>query len=211
MASQAFTRNYRDHSNDMGFQFEFFCDKCGNGFRSSYKTSAVGFLGSMVKAATNILGSGARLGTGADQLKDALRGPAWDGAFAAAIGEIRPKFHQCTRCGQWVCPDVCWNGKRQLCEGCAPNLQEEAGAIQAQVAIEQARAQAAKHDQTGGLDLGVAQAAACPKCQASLEPGVKFCTGCGQDLGAGAPAFCGQCGAALAPGARFCGGCGTKR
>lgn len=42
MTSIAFTRNYRDHGNDTGFQFEFFCDKCGNGFRSSFQASALG-------------------------------------------------------------------------------------------------------------------------------------------------------------------------
>ena len=31
MPSAPFTRNYRDHSNNEGFQFEFFCDKCGSG------------------------------------------------------------------------------------------------------------------------------------------------------------------------------------
>jgi hypothetical protein len=211
MASHAFTKNYRDHSNDTGFQFEFFCDKCGSGHRSSYKTNTVGFLGSMVKAATSILGSGSQLGTGADQLKDALRGPAWDGAFTEAVAEIRPRFHQCTRCGQWVCPDVCWNDTRQLCESCAPDLQEAAGAIQAEVAIAQARTKAAEHDQTGGLDLGAAQQAACPKCRARLEPNARFCASCGHGLAGGTKTFCSQCGQAVAAGARFCAGCGAKQ
>ncbi|HEX3594381.1 MAG TPA: hypothetical protein VHU80_04745 [Polyangiaceae bacterium] len=33
MSSQPFTRNYTDHSNDTGFQFEFFCDKLQPGAR----------------------------------------------------------------------------------------------------------------------------------------------------------------------------------
>ena len=49
MSTQPFTRNYRDHSNDTGFQFEFFCDKCGNGHRSSYQTSGMGFAASMLR------------------------------------------------------------------------------------------------------------------------------------------------------------------
>lgn len=211
MASHAFTKNYRDHSNDTGFQFEFFCDKCGNGFRSSYRTNTVGFLSSMVKAATSILGTGHRYGAGADQIKDVLRGPAWDSAFKEAIEEILPRFHQCTRCGLWVCPDVCWNGPRQLCEACAPDLQEEAGAIQTRAAIEQARTRAAEHDQTGGLDMSAPQQAACPSCRARLEPNAKFCASCGHSLAGEAKGFCSQCGGKLAAGARFCAACGAKQ
>ena len=42
MTAQSFTRNYSDHSNDQGFQFEFHCDKCGNGYRSTFHASTLG-------------------------------------------------------------------------------------------------------------------------------------------------------------------------
>ena len=32
----AFTRNYNDLSTESGFQFEFFCDCCGNGYKSTF-------------------------------------------------------------------------------------------------------------------------------------------------------------------------------
>ena len=32
MALIKFTKNHTDHSNDTGYQFEFFCDHCGNGY-----------------------------------------------------------------------------------------------------------------------------------------------------------------------------------
>ena len=35
----SFTRNYNDLSTEAGFQFEFICDCCGNGFKSSFKES----------------------------------------------------------------------------------------------------------------------------------------------------------------------------
>ena len=35
-----FTRNHNDHSTDKGYQFEFFCDRCHNGFMSG--VSALG-------------------------------------------------------------------------------------------------------------------------------------------------------------------------
>src|SRR5215471_15699910 len=103
MATQAFTKNYRDHSNENGYQFEFFCDKCGNGRRSSFVTSGVGVASSLLKAAGSVFGGGLwNAGWGADRVKDVLRGPAWDAAFKDAIEECKPFFRQCTRCGIWA-------------------------------------------------------------------------------------------------------------
>jgi hypothetical protein len=212
MATHTFTRNHRDHSNDTGFQFEFFCDKCGNGHRSSFQTSGVGFAASMLKAAGSIFGGEVyRAGWGADHVKDALRGPAWDTAFQKAIEECRPQFRQCTRCGKWVCPEVCWNQSRGLCEECAPDLGEQAAAIQAQVAVEQAWTQAREGDQLRGVDVKAqvaAVGAACTKCQAALTPGSKFCAQCGTPSAVAGPKFCNQCGAELTGGSRFCAQCG---
>jgi len=50
-------------------------------------------------------------------------------------------------------------------------------------------------------------ASLCPKCQAAVAPGAKFCGNCGAGL---LPASCPQCQAAVAPGAKFCGSCGNK-
>ena len=136
MTSSTFTRNYRDHSNNEGFQFEFFCDKCGSGFRSPFATNALGLASDLLKAAGSLFGGAvASAGWGADHVKDAFRGKAWDDAYAAAIAECKPHFHQCGRCGHWVCPEVCWNQGRGLCLSCAPDLQQEAAVVQAQVAV----------------------------------------------------------------------------
>jgi len=37
-----FTHNHSDHSTDRGFQFEFFCDKCGNGYTTRFQPTAKG-------------------------------------------------------------------------------------------------------------------------------------------------------------------------
>ena len=67
MTSTPFTRNYRDHSNNEGFQFEFFCDKCGSGFRSSFATNALGLASDLLKAAGSLFGGAvASAGWGAD-------------------------------------------------------------------------------------------------------------------------------------------------
>jgi hypothetical protein len=221
MTTQGFTRNHRDHSNDTGFQFEFFCDKCGNGHRSAFQRNAVGTAASVLKAAGALFGGAMyRAGWGADHLKDALRGPAWDSAFKEAVEECRPKFRQCTRCGKWVCPEVCFNHARGLCEECAPDLREEAPAIQAQVAVQQAQEQAGKADQLRGFDLSAEALAvpgtACSSCRAPLAPDARFCASCGTKVAAPAAAsapakFCASCGTALTAGARFCAGCGVAQ
>ena len=141
-------------------------------------------------------------------MKDALRGSAWDDAFEDAIKEVKGKFHQCTRCGKWVCPEACWNEGRSLCEDCAPNLQEEAASIQAKVAVEQAWEKARGTNQVEKLDMKATQVASCPHCNARLTGG-KFCPECGKPVAA--KAFCTGCGAELSSTAKFCGECGAAR
>jgi hypothetical protein len=50
-----FTRNHTDHSTDKGFQFEFVCDRCGNGFMSEFRASAAGYATSALEAASGLL------------------------------------------------------------------------------------------------------------------------------------------------------------
>ena len=214
MGAQAFTRNYNDHSNDTGYQFEFACDKCGNGYRSTFQASALGVGSKIARGLGSLFGGSALWGAGdaADHLKDGLRGSAWDGAFKKAIEEIKPKFHQCTRCGNWVCPDVCWNESRSLCEACAPDLAEEAAHHQAHIASEQVAEKMRAVDLVEDVDVKAQMVSACPHCKARLAPGAKFCAGCGKAAVAGAGAqkkFCSGCGGQLAAGAKFCSGCGT--
>lgn len=214
MGAIAFTRNYTDHSNDTGYQFEFHCDKCGNGYRSTFHASALGVGAKIAKGLGSLFGGSPlwAAGQAGEYMKDGLRGSAWDKAFKEAIEEIKPKFHQCTRCGNWVCPEVCWNEQRQLCEGCAPNLAEEAAAQQAQIAAQQIGEKMRQVDQVAGFDPTAEMVSACPHCRSRLAAGAKFCASCGKPVGAGgagsAKAFCTGCGTQMPPGAKFCSGCG---
>ena len=215
MGAIAFTRNYTDHSNDTGYQFEFHCDKCGNGYRSTFHASALGVGAKLAKGLGSLFGGSLwAAGQAGEYMKDGLRGAAWDKAFQVAIAEIRPRFHQCTRCGHWVCPEVCWNDQRQLCESCAPDLAEEAAANQAQIAAHQAAEKLRSVDQVAGFDPNADMVSACPSCKARLAAGAKFCASCGKPTSPAAAAavapkqFCTGCGGPLAPGARFCSGCG---
>jgi predicted amidophosphoribosyltransferase len=105
---------------------------------------------------------------------------------------------------------VCWNEERQLCEGCAPNLAEEAAHHQAEIAAQQLAEKMRKVDQVAEVDPAAAMVGACPHCKARIAPGKKFCAGCGKPVGAaGAKSFCTGCGAQLSAGAKFCGDCGA--
>jgi len=207
-----FTKNFRDHSNAQGFQFEFFCDKCGNGLMSEFHASAMGMADGVLKAAGAIFGGVlGRVAAGSNTMKDNLRSKGRDTAYGKAVEEAKKHFKKCTRCGHWVCPESCFNGNKNLCEECAPNLQEEAAAAQAQAGKAQVQKKAAEVDQTGGMDMSksVSAGSNCGACGADLG-GAKFCPECGQ---AAAPAKvkCGPCGAEMSSSVKFCPECGAKR
>ena len=206
MATIPFTGNYQDLSSDRGFQFKFFCEKCGNGYMSTFKASKLGLAASAAGAAASLLGGiFGRAAAGAQQLESLVGGPLHDAALKEAVEEIRPLFKQCTRCGTWVCEPVCWNKKAQLCENCAPDLDEELASAQAQAAREQASEKARGVDWFAGKDVSKAAAAVCPRCGAKAQGG-KFCPECGAPFvqkrrcpacGAeaeGTPKFCPECG-----------------
>ncbi len=211
MAMIEFTANHTDHSNDQGYQFEFHCDKCGNGYMTPFVASKVGMASGFLRAASSLFGSSAlsRAAQAGDYAKDSMRGKARDDAFGAAVQEGKKHFKKCSRCGKWVCPESCWNAERSMCEDCAPDLMEEAAAAPAQAATDQVWDKARQTDQTGGLDVTKkVTAAECPHCGAKAGPG-KFCGECGKELHP--KTQCPGCHAKLAAGAKFCAPeCGTK-
>ena len=135
MPSIPFTGNYDDLSTDRGYQFKFYCEKCGNGYMSTFQTSKMGMLGSAARVAGSLFGGVfGNVADSAYEVQRAVGGPAHDSALKDAVTEIAPTFKQCTRCGNWVCEPICWNNKAGLCEGCAPDLDEEMAAAQAEAA-----------------------------------------------------------------------------
>ncbi len=127
-----FVQNYTDLSTDKGYQFKFFCDKCGNGYMSSFRASAIGIASSAAQVAGSLFGGVfGKIGSSSYEVQRAIGGPAHDKALEAAVTEMKPKFKQCSRCGKWVCGEVCWNHEQNLCEQCAPNLDEEIASAQA--------------------------------------------------------------------------------
>lgn len=209
MALIKFTRNYNDKSTDTGFQFEFFCDRCGNGYESTFQTSATGMLSQGLDTAANLFGS--FLG-GAARIGESVHSAAWhqqkDAAFAKAIDEVKPNFIQCRRCGKWVCKEVCWNKDRGMCKDCAPDLEQEYSAIQTQAAISDAQQKAATVDYVSADKFKQTIVGTCPNCGADVK-GAKFCPECCKPISKAK--FCKECGKPIEGSPKFCPECGAAQ
>ncbi|MDR0782911.1 MAG: zinc ribbon domain-containing protein [Propionibacteriaceae bacterium] len=218
---QAFVRNYQDESTDAGFQYTFYCDRCHDGFKSSFIESATykkgrglrniadgaGIVGSLFGGAIGNLGWAAE--RGGDRMASNMdgRSPAWrqeyEQAFQVAQNEASRHFKRCNSCTQWVCFS-CFNDDEGLCVQCAP-LQN--------IAVAKARADAMQRNideaaQTATVWQGKieSQTTVCPSCGKPTGIG-KFCNNCGAST---EMRTCGTCGGQVALGVRFCSTCGAN-
>ncbi len=213
MGKIEFTRNYSDLSTNQGFQFEFYCDRCGSGFRTRFQPSAMGTVSSALDAASSLFGG--VLGRAAD-LGERARSVTWekahDVAFTKAMEELKPDFIQCPRCSSWVCRKSCWNSGKGLCKDCAPDLGVEMTAAQSSRTVQEiwAHSKMAEDDREMLKEKSWREGvrATCPECEAPLPAKVKFCPECGARLQT--QSHCAQCGAALREGMKFCGDCGAR-
>jgi len=205
-----FTDNHEDLSTDQGFQFKFHCERCGDGFMSSFQTNTIGVAGSLLRGAGNMLGGiFGQAASGAYEVQRAVGGAQHDAALRAAVEEVKLLFRKCRRCGNWLCEQTCWNGTAQLCKQCAPIAEEEESSMRAEHVRTQVTNDLFLEENQRMSAKGKQAAAKCPDCGAPTL-GKKFCPGCGKKLAA-ATAFCGACGAKLSPGTKFCGDCGAKQ
>ena len=228
MAMIQFVNNHQDLSTDKGFQFKFYCDKCGNGFMTQFQTSYLGVAGGLLRSAGGLLGNwGYSAGNSAYELQRAVGGTAHDSAFQVAVEEGKQHFHQCSRCGKWVCPEACWNDKANQCESCAPRYEEELAAAQAAAKAEAMRQQlyekAQKTDYVSDIDMSAESQYASPQFVKPAAPSVVACVSCNYPLAANAK-FCPECGAPsqvakphcpscraeVEAAVKFCHECGTK-
>lgn len=216
----SFTRNYNDLSTDAGFQFEFYCDCCGNGVKSTFiesttykkrkKTERFGGLSSAIGGFLGGMGSniGYALERGSNLMGSSLddRSPQWrreqEAAFDAAQEEVRPQFRKCPSCNRWVDAD-CWNEDDGLCTDCAPR---EASYVA------KARSEAMRRNIDEAAEAATVwqgkietRTTVCPSCGKPAGNG-KFCNFCGAPLGT---QRCPNCGAQVALGLKFCGECGS--
>ena len=216
----SFTRNYNDLSSEAGFQFEFFCDCCGNGVKSTFvpsttygkheKTQKVGRLASSIGG---FLGGAANeFGWAVDRAGENIRGnwgadtpeyrKEYEAAFDSAQEEVMGLFHKCPSCNKWVCDD-CWNEEEGLCTDCAPR---EAGYV-AKARNEAMRRNIDSEAETAQVWQGKLEkkTTICPACGKPAGDG-RFCNNCGAPL---STIRCPNCGAQVALGVKFCSECGS--
>ena len=120
-----FTSNYTDVSTYEGYQFEFHCQRCGNGYRSAFRHSVTGFGGRIAALGGGILGGeiGSRVqevGLLAQWDRSSTRGSTNDKRLLEASEDVAGHFVQCRGCAEWVCRDVCWDDRAGCCTRCVP-------------------------------------------------------------------------------------------
>ncbi|MBL8149911.1 MAG: zinc ribbon domain-containing protein [Blastocatellia bacterium] len=204
-----FTANHDDISNSNGFQFKFYCDKCHNGYQTRFQPMTGNTVSGILRSAESFLGGiFGQAANSIDRLQDTFKSSAHDTAFGNAVEEAQQYFKQCTRCGKWVCPQICWNPQHGLCKDCAPQFQEERSAAQAQGARHQLHNMA--HWQVplaSASDLQNNAPATCPNCN-SPNTGGRFCSECGAAVQE--QKSCPGCNKMLQFRAKYCPDCGTR-
>ena len=202
-----FTDNYRDLSNDRGYQFEFVCERCGNGYRSPFKTDKMELGKNLFQGLGRLTGGKImELGYASDSILDrSTNSPAKDKALGEAVDVVRDQFRQCRGCGNWVCEPVCWNHDAGQCLSCSPSVVDEISRAQAAAQVDQIRRKATETDWTEDLNVATRATAKCPSCGATAEGG-KFCAECGASLQP--TKHCTNCGVELKERVKFCPDCG---
>jgi hypothetical protein len=206
----AFTDNINDLSNEHGYQFEFVCERCGNGYRSPFQVNKRERGRGLLRSAGSLFGGKvAELSQMADQhtMDRDTNSPAKDKAMREAGQAVSGEFKQCRNCGNWVCTTVCWNADIGQCLTCSPNVADALSAAQAAAQIQQIQQKVETVDWTADLDIQHRAKVVCASCGASVAGG-KFCTECGAALAK--KVFCGNCGSEVDAGKKFCPECGQK-
>lgn len=181
--------NYRDLSTSTtdvsaGFQFEFFCENCGETSRSAFKPYRKGQITGWLSRFAFLFYDLNKASRATGAFADAGGGGAKADALAEAMAEAAALYERCPTCHKWVGRE-CWNSSSNSCRECA--AQPAAGAA------------------AGGYGATVA-GPACPNCQTPSEGG-RFCHECGFDM-ASTHKSCPACGVTLPRAARFCTDCG---
>ena len=217
---KSFTNNYEDNSTDAGFQFTFYCDKCGDGYKSEFVQSTtyrkgrglrglvqgVSMIGELFGGSAGEIGYS--LERGVNVLSERFEGmtPEWhkehQAAFEKAQSEAVKHFQRCHSCNSWVC-SACYNENEGLCTECAPR--QEIYVAKARSEAMRRNIDEAAESATVWKDKLESKTTICPACGKPAGNG-KFCGHCGASL---ALKKCPDCGRENAQGAKFCSYCGA--
>lgn len=209
-----FSNNYSDLSNssglDAGFQFEFYCQRCSDRWRTTFKpyrsAQASGWLSKGASIFGGLLGNASSVLNG---LAEAGWHSARDGAFKEALAEGKQHFNRCSACHDYVC-GTCFDTENGLCYNCAPNVKvaitrsRAQGEVQSasEIAHDEGRSRGVRHDVRQEMQL------VCPQCRAETH-GAKFCPECGFKMAQ--QIQCRGCNTSLEPGTKFCTECGQRQ
>jgi hypothetical protein len=213
MSELQFSNNYRDLSNrtgvNAGFQFEFYCERCADAFRSEFVSYQSERASTWLHKAAGIFGGVlGNVGEAAEGMAQAGFGKAHDEAFLAAIESAKKNFHRCGRCSKYFC-HRCWNAQKGLCRQCAPDAGVEVEAARAEGEVAAVREEATAEGLQRGkkIDVKRDRQLVCPQCGAETK-GAKFCPECGAKLAQ--KISCPGCKSEVGPGLKFCPECGQK-
>src|SRR2546421_9890238 len=131
-----FTGNVLDLCNENGFQWEFTCDRCRNGFRSPFAQNVASRGRGVLRMAGEWFGG--KLETFSQGVEDfnqygyiGEESATKDQFFAKAVENVRPNFRQCRGCGGWACAQLCSANHVGQCMAGSPLATEEVGKAQA--------------------------------------------------------------------------------
>ncbi|WP_194898072.1 zinc ribbon domain-containing protein [Catenulispora pinisilvae] len=199
-----FSNNHRDYSNqsgnDAGFEFEFYCQRCNDTWRSGFEPYRAARAAGWIRRAANMAhGATSSIGwdvaNGVDGLVESGWHKARDASFKEAIVSAETHFNRCGRCSSYVCAR-CYSPERGLCTNCAPDLAAEVESARTHGLVDAATMRA--------RDVGATMAA---EVDVTTQKQL-VCLACGHETH-GAK-FCPECGAKQSPEDRACGGCGSK-
>jgi hypothetical protein len=213
-----FSNNHRDYSvqsgNDAGFEFEFYCQRCSDTWRSGFEPYRAARAAGWIRRAANMAhGATSSLGfdvaNGVDGLVESGWHKARDASFKQAISAAAEHFNRCARCTSYVC-ERCYSRDRGLCTTCAPDLAAEVESARTHGLIDAASSRAREVGATmaAEVDVTTQKQLVCQSCGHETH-GAKFCPECGaKQVAAGT---CGGCGSEVGTSAKFCPECGKPQ
>src|SRR5687768_4253700 len=102
MASTAFSDNHRDLSSKLGFQFEFYCERCHDAFRSEFEYHKLGVAAKVLSVLSSFTGGIFHsIGWRSHEIAEIGHTHSRDAAFRTALAEAQAHFNRCSRCGNY--------------------------------------------------------------------------------------------------------------
>jgi hypothetical protein len=201
MSEHRLLDRYTDLSSVTGFQFEFYCERCADAWRSPFVRYTEGRFPAVMDTAARLMAPRNAPSRGLA----AFRGAAWDRARAAAFFRAARSavehFHLCASCRDHCCPG-CWDRPAGVCTACASPERALDATLSASGGDAVTRARLT-HGPAGSVSRRP-----CSVCGFAAGNS-SFCPRCGAGLGE--KQACRSCGTAIPGAARFCPACGLRR